>query len=317
MNEKNDFALVRRPSSAVEKVAPRTKRILSGMIVDTLTLVKRARSLRIVLVDDEPQLLELYESLICKSCKDVTVLKFDDGNRAWQELLHKDPDLLITDINHLGLNGRDMFSLLAHKKVTFPIIVVSGNLNEKDIRQYASSELTISFLSKPFADEMFVKLLKVALKIPNDATRQDKIIPVKNRPPKIFVVNDESGPIESAKLILRKWFDKDAIVLTFEDSQEAWQELLRTNPDLLITDDIMPALGGMEIVRRLVERKAAYPVILTTSFERDELIMCVRECASQGLNIELLNVPYDIESFLKAVENSLKIPRQMQPIKTN
>lgn len=40
MNEKNDFALVRRPSSAVEKAEPGTKRILSSMVADTLTAAK-------------------------------------------------------------------------------------------------------------------------------------------------------------------------------------------------------------------------------------------------------------------------------------
>ena len=39
MNEKNDFALVRKPSSAVDKAAPGAKRILSGMVADTLALI--------------------------------------------------------------------------------------------------------------------------------------------------------------------------------------------------------------------------------------------------------------------------------------
>jgi Leucine-rich repeat (LRR) protein len=43
MNDKNDFALVRKPSSAVEKTAPRAKRILSGMVADTLSLTKKFR----------------------------------------------------------------------------------------------------------------------------------------------------------------------------------------------------------------------------------------------------------------------------------
>lgn len=43
MNEKNDFALVRRPSSAVEKAAPRAKRILLRIITDTLALAKKER----------------------------------------------------------------------------------------------------------------------------------------------------------------------------------------------------------------------------------------------------------------------------------
>jgi TPR repeat protein len=131
----------------------------------------------------------------------------------------------------------------------------------------------------------------------------------KTRPRRIVVVNDEEMLIKSIQFILRECFNLDSTVLTFDDSEKAWQELLRTDPDLLITDDIMPALGGMEIVRRLANRKAAYPVILTTSFERTELLMCMRDCASRGLKIKLLNAPWDLESFLKAVEDSLKISR--------
>ena len=43
MNEKDNFALVPKPPSAVEKAAPGAKRILSGMAADTLALVKPVR----------------------------------------------------------------------------------------------------------------------------------------------------------------------------------------------------------------------------------------------------------------------------------
>lgn len=40
MNEANNFALVRKPSGAVQKAGPKAKRIISGMAIDTLTLAK-------------------------------------------------------------------------------------------------------------------------------------------------------------------------------------------------------------------------------------------------------------------------------------
>ena len=85
--------------------------------------------------------------------------------------MRADPDLLITDLNHLGLNGREMLPMLDRKKVRFPILVASGNLTEKDVRQYAGSELNILFLSKPFDNEVLTKNLETALKIPRDAQR--------------------------------------------------------------------------------------------------------------------------------------------------
>jgi hypothetical protein len=44
MNEKNDSALVTRPSSAVEKDAPGAKRVLASMVADTLALARNETS---------------------------------------------------------------------------------------------------------------------------------------------------------------------------------------------------------------------------------------------------------------------------------
>ena len=43
MNDKNRFAVVRRPASAVEKSAHGAKRILSSMVADTLELAKKEK----------------------------------------------------------------------------------------------------------------------------------------------------------------------------------------------------------------------------------------------------------------------------------
>jgi len=43
MNDKDNFALVRKPSNEVEKSAPHAKRILSGIVADTLALAKKEK----------------------------------------------------------------------------------------------------------------------------------------------------------------------------------------------------------------------------------------------------------------------------------
>lgn len=169
LKDKNNFALVRKPSSAVEKAAPGAKRILSGMVADALALGKKAVPPRIIVVDDEPMFLELYGHMIRNYFKNVTALTFDDGDRAWQEILRTVPDLLITDMNRSGLNGARMLRLLARNKVKFPIFVVSGTATEEDVLECAGSGLNISFLSKPFDVEIFAKLLKTVLKLSRDA----------------------------------------------------------------------------------------------------------------------------------------------------
>ena len=173
MNDKNGFALVRKPSGAVEKAAPGARRIISGMVADTLALVKKP-SLRIIILDDEPMLLEIYELMIRGFCKEVTLLKFRNPWEALQELLRVAPDLLITDMCHGGLEGREMLPLLAQKKVGFPILVISGTIDEETVRQCAGPELNVFYMWKPVQFEEFLTVFATALKIPRNIASRDK-----------------------------------------------------------------------------------------------------------------------------------------------
>jgi CheY-like chemotaxis protein len=122
---------------------------------------RRTRPPRIVVVDDEPIMLDMVELQIRDWFKEATVLKFQEGNAAWQELLQIEPDLLITDWVHPGLTGADMFSRLAEKKARYPILVTSGFAKENHLRDYVSRSLNVTLLSKPYTKEQFNRELLV------------------------------------------------------------------------------------------------------------------------------------------------------------
>src|SRR6266581_8761111 len=120
MNEKDNFALVPTSSAAIEKAEPGVRRILTGMVADALEFAKQ-KPPRIVLVDDEKWILMLYETIVPRCFKNVTLKAFQHRDEAWQELLRADPDLLITDmrndnvpgqIQNLGMSGWEMLPLL-------------------------------------------------------------------------------------------------------------------------------------------------------------------------------------------------------------
>jgi CheY-like chemotaxis protein len=180
-NGKNGFELVRKPSSAVEKAAPSAKRILSGMVGDTLALIKFQNQFRVVVVDDEPEILGIMEDVIPGWFKKATVLTFRSGDKAWEELQREDPDILITDILRPDdvMNGWVMIPLLAEKKVKYPIVVISGftefpveNADETtkaasvafhNFLEDARQTLNITTLTKPFDFEELRKLLEASL----------------------------------------------------------------------------------------------------------------------------------------------------------
>jgi phosphotransferase system HPr (HPr) family protein len=179
-NKSDDHALVRMRPSAVEKSQPGAKRILSGMVAETLALVKKERqcSLRIVVVDDAPEMLDLMEALLGGSFKDATVLTFQDGEKAWQELSQTDPAILITDMSRPGvMSGWEMLPRLAARNVKYPIFVVTtyanedGLENKEAIQEFHSllrqvcPPLNITILSKPFDSQTFLKAIESGLKI--------------------------------------------------------------------------------------------------------------------------------------------------------
>jgi len=153
MNESDNFALVPRQPAQLEKAEPGPKRVLSGMVTDTLALV-RSRPLKIILVDDEELLLELIELAIRAKFKNVIVQKFQDSRKALQELQREKPDLLMTDDKMPGLTGEDIVRHLVDRNATYPIIVGGGwPSTEEWVRKIKDKKSNISFLLYPCTTE--------------------------------------------------------------------------------------------------------------------------------------------------------------------
>ena len=174
MNEKHDFALVPSPPGAVEKTEPGAKRILSGMVADTLALVKKERPLRVVIVDDEDDRLVTMKFLILYYFKNVTVETFQYAELAWQELSRTDPDLLVTDDIMGELNGEEIVHRLAARRVAYPIIVISGldgPETEQWVSRYSGRGLNVTLVQilSPAYNQNLWKALESSLKMPRRA----------------------------------------------------------------------------------------------------------------------------------------------------
>jgi CheY-like chemotaxis protein len=177
MSKNNDFALVPRAPGSLEKAEPGAKHILSSMVADTFALAKKGlprsqRPLRIVFVDDDDVILEMVGSLIRDWLKNLTLLSYQDGETAWQELLRTDPDLLITDVVRSGMTGCEMLPLLAQRKVKYPILVHSGYATETQVRQWAGPDLNVTFLRKPYSADEFRRQLLIHIGPSDNPERQ-------------------------------------------------------------------------------------------------------------------------------------------------
>lgn len=78
------------------------------------------RKIKVFIVEDELLNVELYRSLLAVLSNRFQTYEFTDGDEAWGGLSKIDPDILITDLLHPGLDGLDLLQLLAKKKRLIP-----------------------------------------------------------------------------------------------------------------------------------------------------------------------------------------------------
>jgi two-component system, cell cycle sensor histidine kinase and response regulator CckA len=115
----------------------------------------------------------------------------------------------------------------------------------------------------------------------------------------LFLVEDETAVRESSELVLSGSGYK---VLSAPDAQEA----LRQRPDaggldLLITDIVMPGLGGYELAHRLRSRRPDLKVLFTSGHTQDKLAPF--NCLAPGTGF--LQKPYRPEVLARKVREML------------
>jgi CheY-like chemotaxis protein len=132
--------------------------------------------------------------------------------------------------------------------------------------------------------------------------------------PRIVLVDDEEFTHEMVDLALRESLT-DYTLVKFLNRDEAWQELLREPPDLLITDMLSTnvpgrteyfGMSGGELLQRLAERRVNYPILVVSgSFSISGWEAYAKHFARPHLNVSFLTKPYTMDLFRLAVRNCL------------
>jgi DNA-binding NtrC family response regulator len=319
MSEKNDFALVPRPPAALEKAEPGARRILSGMVADTLALAKQgpprgSRPLRIVSMDDEDWHLEVIEMIISGFFKGVTVQSFLDAEEAWQELSRTAPDLLITDDLMGKLTGEEIVRRLGDRKVAYPIIVINGYGPERDqwVLDCVKRGVDVTLLRAPYDVERLVRALESALRIPRDLATPDETKPIKNQTKtpkprgKLLIVDDEDGVRQCMRVVFKGEYD----LFMARDGPTAIELAKQNDIDVAVTNIRMAEMSGIELLERLKSLKPDIEVIMMTGYETTDTL---RQALRLGA-CDYINKPFD-SSTMRAVVNKAMQHRTFTRIK--
>jgi len=96
-----------------------------------------------------------------------------------------------------------------------------------------------------------------------------------------------------------------ATIVACTDSQKAWEELLRTPPDLFITDLIHGGVQGLQLIARLAEQEVRYPIVVVSG-NQPKLESEVREAAGSKLKVSCWAKPINGAEFGRGIKQLLE-----------
>jgi CheY-like chemotaxis protein len=123
---------------------------------------------RILFVDDDPDAIRLYRSMLAKEGHDVVV--FDSGVDAVEAAARETFDLAIADFNMPGIKGDVTLSLLRNRCPDLPVVILTSETSPTVERRARDAGAT-AFLRKPCSADVLARTVARSRKKPNGTTR--------------------------------------------------------------------------------------------------------------------------------------------------
>jgi DNA-binding NarL/FixJ family response regulator len=76
--------------------------------------------------------------------------------------------------------------------------------------------------------------------------------------------------------------DDIEVIWQADDGEQAFVEIIKTPPDVLLLDIRMPKMNGIELVKKLRAQGNAQPVLMLTTFDDSELFMQSLQAGANG-----------------------------------
>ena len=115
----------------------------------------------ILLVEDDASLNTILADYL--RSKDYTVETAQNGKEAWELIIIKHYDLIITDIMMPKMNGFELLKLIRAQYINLPVIMLSAKTDRDDIMQ-AYSMGCDDYVTKPFSMDILICKIEAVLR---------------------------------------------------------------------------------------------------------------------------------------------------------
>jgi len=253
---------------------------------------------RILLVEDDPMIAEIYVKKF--ESAGFEIVNAVTGKEALKYAAENSFDLVLLDMVIPEISGMDVLKEIK-KSGNYPSdinVVVFSNLSETETQREALENGADGFIGKTeyspseIVDEVRRRIQEFAEQKKNKAKNSGS--PVSNdKKKKVLLIEDEDIFLE----MFGKKLEDDGYDMTYAKNG-AWgaKEALENQYDLIITDMVMPAMSGLEIVGKLKqeEKTKHIPIIVISASVENEAEKAVRELGVDDFLLKTRIIPSDL-----------------------
>jgi len=322
VNKKDNLALVPAASGALEKAEPGRKRILSGMVADTLALSRKESlskptfAVLLGLGDETDWLLyDRFEKWFETKLGQEYNVRFVHFDRLTEllRLVHEQTFglVVVSRTNTIFDSITDLLSGTRELKIVqclerlisqlrIPIFIPGGFEDDSTERLKRAGIHVWGRFGASFSIRAFWNTLQSCLPHRGDTVENDgdTVSRLRSaRPPRFVIMDEREGPPRILPGIYKHYY-KDATVLLFDDAEEAINELSREEPDLFTTHYRHPKFGATVVLRFLAERNARFPIFVFSWGQRERVL----RDADPDLNVTLFDLMYNGPEILREME---------------
>ena len=272
-------------------------------------------ALRVLVVDDDPALLQALPDTLRIRIPGVTVDTADSAAAALERIAAAEYDAIITDIKMPGMDGIALLAEIRTRRLDTPILMITGH-GAQSMAIEALRSGADDFIQKPIDRDYFVASLRRAIEAHALSRR------VKNRElalkrcaselqqiaarvgceqPRVLIVDDDPALLQALPQALRLRMG-GVIVDTADSAAAALDQIGLHDYDAVVTDIKMPGMDGLALLAELRSRRPDTPILMITG--HGEYDLSVRALRSGAY--DFIQKPIDRDDFVASLDRAIR-----------
>ena len=254
-----------------------------------------AATQKILLIECELLTRQSMRSMLSQS--GYRVVEATDGYEGLEASRLESPALVLVDLQMPRMDGLDFLGRFREFDRSTPVVVIAddsalhrvGEAMQKGAWDYLERNASPDYLKLIVSRTLERARLKAAsYNLPSSPSKSGTMGLT------LLVVEDDITSRKMLKACLAKFFKQ---VLMAEDGEHGFQLYGQHNPDIVLTDQMMPGLSGLELMHKIRLTGAKTPVVLMTSSIDNQVLL---EAINTGVE-RFIPKPLDFDLIVKTL----------------